>query len=203
MWWWLSFSHVWLSVTPWTAACQPPCPSLSPRVCSNSCRLSWWCHPTISSSVTSFSSCPQSFLASESFPIESALRITKVWNFIISPSNEYSGPISFDWLGWSPCCLRDCQESSPIPQFKSMIRWCSCFFMVQVSHPYMTTGKIRALTRWTFVGKALSLLFSSVFERTLLFSRVAMPIYISINSAQAFPFLYILTNACYLLSSWW
>ena len=47
-----SLSHVWLFVTPWTKHARLPCPSLSPRVCSNSCSLSWWCHPTISSSVT-------------------------------------------------------------------------------------------------------------------------------------------------------
>ena len=58
-----SLSRVWLFVTPWTAAC----PSLSPGVCSSTCPLSQWCHPTISSSVIPFSSCPQSFPASESF----------------------------------------------------------------------------------------------------------------------------------------
>ena len=70
-----------------------PCLSLSFRVCSNSCPLSQWCHPSISSSVTS---CPQSFPASGFFP-ESALciRWSKYWSFSISPSNEYSGLISF------------------------------------------------------------------------------------------------------------
>ena len=65
----LLFSHkvVSYSVTPWTAAHQASCPSLSPRVCSNSCPLSQWCHPTITSSVTPFFSCHQSFPASESF----------------------------------------------------------------------------------------------------------------------------------------
>ena len=61
-------SHVQLFATPWTAACWPPCPSPSPRVYSNSCPLSWWSHPTISSFVVSFSSCLQSFPASGSFP---------------------------------------------------------------------------------------------------------------------------------------
>ena len=76
-----------------------PCPSLSPRTCTNSCPLSHWCNLTISSSATSFSSCLQSFPASWSFSTESALRIRwpKYWSFsfIISPSNEYSGLISF------------------------------------------------------------------------------------------------------------
>ena len=62
-----SLSRVQLFVTSWTAAHQAPCSSLSPRVGSNSCPLSWWYHPTILSSVTPFSSCPQSFPASGSF----------------------------------------------------------------------------------------------------------------------------------------
>ena len=73
-----------------------PCPLVSPRVCSNSCPLSQWCHLTISSSVAPFSSCPQSFPASGSFP----MRWPKYWSFSNSPSNEYSGLMSFrmDWL---------------------------------------------------------------------------------------------------------
>ena len=62
-------SHVRLFVIPWTAACQDPCPSQSPRVRSNSCPLSQWCHPAISSSFIPFSSFPQSFPAPVSFPI--------------------------------------------------------------------------------------------------------------------------------------
>ena len=77
-------------------------PSLSPRVCSNSCQLSQWCYPTISSSVAPFSSCPQSFPESGSFPMSLPIRLPKYrsFNFSISPSNEYSGLISFriDWL---------------------------------------------------------------------------------------------------------
>ena len=64
-----SLSHVWLSVTPWTAARRPPCPSPTPGVYSNSCPSSRWCHPAILSSVVPFSSCTQSLPASESFPI--------------------------------------------------------------------------------------------------------------------------------------
>ena len=62
-------SHVWLFVTPWTAACRLSCPSLSPGVCSNSCALSRWCYLTISSCVVPFSSCLLWFLASGSFPM--------------------------------------------------------------------------------------------------------------------------------------
>ena len=64
-----SLNCVWLFVTPWMQHTRRPYPSLSPRVCSNSCPLSQWCHPTISCSVTPFSSCPQSFPASESLPM--------------------------------------------------------------------------------------------------------------------------------------
>ena len=62
----------------------------------------------------------------------------------------------------SPCSPRDSQESSPTPQFKSILRH-SAFFTVQLSHPYVTTGKTIALTRWTFVDKVISLLFNLVF----------------------------------------
>ena len=67
-----------------------------------------------------------------------------------------------DGLVGSPCTPRDSQESSPTPQFKSIksILLCSAFFIVQLSHPYMTTGKTIALIRWTFVGKVMSLLFN-------------------------------------------
>ena len=80
-----------------------PCPSLTPRVYSNSCPLSRWCHPAISSFVVAFSSCPQSLPASGSFPESSlCMRWPKYWSFSfsISPSNEHSGPTSprMDWL---------------------------------------------------------------------------------------------------------
>ena len=83
----------------------PPCPSLSPRVCSNSCPLNQWCHPTILSSVKPFSSCPQSFPASGSFPMNwllpsgsQSIRASASASVLLS--NEYSGLISFriDWF---------------------------------------------------------------------------------------------------------
>ena len=143
---------------------RPSCPSPTPGVYPNSCPLSRWCHPAISSSVVPFSSCPQSFPASGSFQ-ESALRIRwpKYWSFSfsISPSNEYSRLISFrmDWLdllavqGTLKSLLQ--HHSS-----KASILRRSAFFIVQLSHPYMTTGKIIGLTRWTFVDKVMSLLFN-------------------------------------------
>ena len=151
--------------TPWKLQhTRFPCASLSPRVCSNTCSLSQWCHPTISCS------CPLLLLPSI-FPItlvfssESALhfRGPKYWNFSfsISPSNEYSGLISFriDWFDL--LAVQGTLKSllQPHSSKVSVLR-CSAFFMVQLSLPYMTNGKTIALTIQTFVDKAMSLLFN-------------------------------------------
>ena len=141
-----------------------PFPSPTPRVYSNSCPLSRWCHPTILSSAVPFSFHLQSSPASGSFSNESVLHIRwpKYWSFSfsISPSNEYSGLISLrmDWLdllavqGTFKSLLQHHSSKASILQ-----RW--AFFIVQFSHPYMTTGKTIDLTRWTFVSKVLSLFF--------------------------------------------
>ena len=141
-----------------------PCPSPSPEVCSKSCPLSPWWHATISSSVIPFSSCLQSFPASGSFQwVSSSHQVAKVLELqpSIRPSNEYSGLISFriDWLdilavqGTSKSLLQ--HHSS-----KASILPCSAFFIVQISYPYMTTGKTIVLTIWSFVGKVMSLVFN-------------------------------------------
>ena len=108
------------------------------------------------------------------FSNESVLRIRwpKYWSFSfsISPSKEYSGLIFFrmDWLdllavqGTLKSLLQ--HHSS-----KASILRCSAFFMVQLSHPYMTTGKIIPLTRWTFVGKVISLLFNILSRLVIVF----------------------------------
>ena len=101
-----------------------PCSSLSPGVCSNSCPLNWWCQPTISSSVISFSSCPQSLPASESFPM-SHLFPSGGQSIGASASTSVLSINSQGWfpLGlmvWSPCCPVDSQESSPAQQFESI-----------------------------------------------------------------------------------
>ena len=75
-----------------------------------------------------------------------------------------------DWLIGSPCSLRDSQESSPTSQFKSIILWHSAFFIFQPSHPYITTGKTIALTRWTFVQQVMSLLFNMLSRLEIVFS---------------------------------
>ena len=100
-----------------------PCPSPTPRACSNSCPLSLWCHPTISSSVVPLLLLLSIFLSIRVFSYESVLHIRwpNYWSFSfsISTSNEYSGLISFR-IDWSPCSPSDSQESSPTPQFKSI-----------------------------------------------------------------------------------
>ena len=134
----------------------------------------WWCHPTISSSVIPFSSCPQSFPASWSFFNKSVLciRWPKYWSFSfsISPSNEYSGLISFrfDWFDLlaSP---RDSQESSPTPQYKSINSSVFSFLYGPTVTSYMTTGKTIALTKWTLVGKVMSLRFNMLSRLVIAF----------------------------------
>ena len=130
----------------------PPCPLPTSRVYSNSCPLSWWYHPTISSTVVPFSSCPQSFPASGSFQM-SALRIRwpKNWSFSfnISPSNEHPGLISFR-MNWLDLLAVQGTLKSLLQHHssKASILLRSAFFIVQLSHPYMTSGKTIALTLW-------------------------------------------------------
>ena len=100
------------------------CPSPTPGVHSNSCSLSWWCHPTISSSDVPFSSCPQYFTASGSFPMIQFFT-SGCQSIGVSASASVLPMTIQDWspLGWtggSPCCPKDSQESSPILQFKSI-----------------------------------------------------------------------------------
>ena len=138
-----------------------PCPSPSPRVCSNSCPLSWWWHPTISSSVVPFSSCPNLSHHQGLFQwVSSSHQVAKILEFQLQ-HQFFPGLISLrtdrlDLLaaqGTFKCYLQHHNSKASILQ-------CSAFFTVQLPHPYMTTGKTIALTRWTFVGKVMSLLFN-------------------------------------------
>ena len=160
-----SLSCVRLFATPWTAACQTSLSIINSRSLLKLMSIESvmppnhliLCHPLIL--------LPSIFPSIRVFSNESALYIRwpKYWSFSfsISPSNEYSELISFkmDWLdlfeaqGTLKSLLQ--HHSS-----KASILWCSAFFIVQLSHPYMTTGKAIALTRWTFVGKAMPLLFN-------------------------------------------
>ena len=158
-------SYVWLFATPWTAEQQASLSITSSQsllklmsiksVMPSNHRI--LCHPLILP--------PSMFPSVGVFSDESVLRIRwpKYWSFSfnISLSNEYSGPISFrmNWLK-----LLDVQGTlKSLLQHhssKSSILRCSAFFVVHLSHPYMTTGKTIALTRWIFVGKVISLFFN-------------------------------------------
>ena len=114
------------------------CLSLSPRVCSNSCPLSWWCHPTISSSVTHFSPCPQSFPASGSFPMSGLFTwggqsIGASASASVLPMN-IQGWFPLRLTGWSLCCPKDSKASSLAPQFESIILWHCRQILCSLSH---------------------------------------------------------------------
>ena len=159
----VQLSHSVWSDSVWLHGLQNarlPCLSPNPGTCSNSCTSSLWCHPMISSFVIPFSGL-QFFPASRSFP-ESVIRIRwpKYWSFsfTISPSNEYSGLISFrmDWFdlltvqGTHKSLLQHHSSKASI-LLRSAFLWYN-------SLPYMTTRKTIALTRETFVSKVMSLL---------------------------------------------
>ena len=164
-------SHSVMSDSLWPHGPQharPPCPLPTPGVHPNSCPLSQWCHPAIHLIL-----CrpplllPPIFRSITVFSSESTLcmRWPKYWSFSfsINPSNEHPGLISFrmDWLD----LLADRGTLKSLLQHhdsKALIFQCSAFFTIQLSHPYMTTGKTIALTRWTFVGKVMSLLFNTL-----------------------------------------
>ena len=158
-------SSVLLFATPWTAAGHASLSIPTPGVYSDSCPLSRWYHPTISSSVVSFSFCLQSFPASGSFPTSQffASGWAEYWSFSfsISLSNEYSRLISFRMLWFDLLAVQGTLKSLlQHHSSKASILLHLAFFIVQPSHPYITTGKTIALTRQTFVGKVMSLLFN-------------------------------------------
>ena len=160
-----SLSHVRLFVTPWTAACQASLSitnsqnllklmSIESVIPSNHLIL---CHPLLL--------LPSSFPSIRVFSNESVLHIRwpKYLNFSfnISPSSEHSGLISFRMNGLDLLAVQGTLKSLVYyHSLKASIHWHSAFFIVQLLHPYMTTGKSIALTRWTFVSKVMSLLFT-------------------------------------------
>ena len=175
----LSFSFCCCSTYVMFNLCQPRglqqarllCPPLSPGFCSNSCPLSQWCHSTISFSVSHFSFCCQSFPV---FSNELALYIRwpKYWNFSfsISPSKEYSVFISFSIDGFDLLAIQGILKSllQHYNSKASILQW-PAFFMVQLSHPYMTTGKTTALTRRIFLSKVMFLLFNMLSRLVIAF----------------------------------
>ena len=155
------------SLIPWAAARQALVHHYlpTPRACSNSCPLSQWCHPTVSSSVVPFFSCFQSFPASGSFQMSQlfasggqSIGVSASASALPMNTQDWS-PFRMDWLdllaiqGTLKSLLQNHSSKTSILQ-----RWAS--FIVPLSHPYMTTRKTIALTRRTFVGKVMSLLFN-------------------------------------------
>ena len=133
-----------------------PCPSPTPGACSNSCPLRRWCHPSISSSVAHFSSCPHSFPVSGLFHWVGLLhQVAKVLELQLqhNPSNDQ------DWFPLGLTGLISLLSKGLSRVFSSTTILKHHFFSAQLSHPYMTTGKIIVLTTCSFVGKAMSLLF--------------------------------------------
>ena len=159
------FSRCHVSLQPcglqYTRLHSPP---LSPKVCSNSCLLSRWCYPTISSSAAVFFFCLQSFSASGSFPMS---RFFSSDGQSVGASASASDlPMNIqDWfpLGLTGLILQSKGPSRVLSSTiqKALILWCSAFFIVQLPHPYMTTRKTIALTIQTFVSKVMSLLLNT------------------------------------------
>ena len=156
----LALSHVQLFATPMD--CRLLCPPLSPRVCSNSCPLSQWCHPTILTSVIPCSFCLQSFPASGSFLIGQLFAsggqcIGTSSSVSVLPANKYSELFSFriDWFDLLAVqgTLKSLLQHHNL---KASVLQHSAFFMVWLSHPYITIGKTIALTIWTFVSSDVS-----------------------------------------------
>ena len=133
---------------------RPPCPSPFPRVHSNSHPTSRWCHPAVLSSVVPFSSCPQSLPASESFPMSQLFswggQSTRVLALAsVLPKNTRGW--SLEWTGWNSLQSKGLSRLFPNTTVQKHQFFSTQLFTVQLSHPYMTTGKTIGLTRWTFV----------------------------------------------------
>ena len=179
-----SLSHVQLFATPWTETCQASLSfpiswsllklmSIESVMPSNHLIL---CHPLLLP--------PSTFPSIRVFSNESVLHIRwpkySSFSFNISPSNEYSELISFrmDWLDLLEVqgTLKNLLQHHTS---KSSILWCSAFFIGQLSHPYMTTGKTIVLTRWTFVGKVMSQLFNMLSTSVIAFLPRSKHLFIS------------------------
>ena len=170
----VQFRHLVMSSSLQPHGLQPtslPYTSPNPRACSNTCPWNWWCHPTISFSVIPFSCCLQSFSASGSFPMSQFFTsggqsIGASTSASVLPMN-IQGWFPLGWTGW--ISLKSKGLSSLLQYHSSKASILQCSALVQLSHPYMTTGKTIALTRWTFVGKVPSLLFNKLFRLFITF----------------------------------
>ena len=148
-----------------------PCPSPSTGICSDSCPLSRWCHPTISSCLVPFSSCPQSFPASGFFPMTwlfasggQSIAASASASCLLQHSCQWILRVDFFKIDWFDLLAVQGSLKSLLQHHSSnaSILWCSAFFMGQLSHSYMTTGKTVALIIWIFVSKVVSLLFNTL-----------------------------------------
>ena len=159
----VQFSRSVVSDSLWPHELQhtrPPCPSPTPRVHPNSCPLSQWCHPAISSSVVPFSSCPQPLPASGSFPMSQlfpsggqSIGVSALASVLPMNTQGWS-PFRMDWLDFL-AVQGTLKSLLQYHSSKASILQRSAFFTVRLSHAYMTTVKIIASTRWTFVGKVI------------------------------------------------
>ena len=157
-----TLSSAQLFATPWTTQhTRPPCPSPTAGVYPNPCPLSRWCHATISSSVVPFSSCSQSFPASGSFQMSQLFASggqstgVSASTSVVPVNTQAWSPL--EWTGWISL---QSKGLSRVFSKKASIFQCSAFFIVQLLHPYMITGKTIALTRQIFLGKVTTLLFN-------------------------------------------
>ena len=153
---------------------RPPCPLPTPGVHPNPCPSSRWCHPTILPSVTPFSSCPQSFPASGSFQMSQlftsggqSIGVSASASVLPKNTQDWS-PI--EWTGWISLQSKGLSRVfSNTPQFKSINSSVLSFLHSPTLNLYMTTWKTIALTRWTFVGKVISLLFNMLSRLVITF----------------------------------
>ena len=148
---------------------RPPCPSPTPRVHPDSCPSSWWCQPAISSSVVPFSSCPQSLPASMSQLFAwggQSTGVSALASFLPKKSQGWSPS---QWTGWIYLQSKGLKSLLQHHSSKASILRRSAFFTGQLSHPYLTPGKTIALTRWTFVGKVMSLLLNMLSRLVITF----------------------------------
>ena len=136
---------------------RPPYPSPIPGACSNLCPSSRWCHPAISSSVVPFSSHLQSFPASGSFPLSQlfawggqSIGVSASASVLPMNTQDWS-PLG--WTGWISLWSKGLSRVFSNTTVQNINYSVLTFFIVQLSHPYMTTGKTIALTSWTFVAK--------------------------------------------------
>ena len=149
---------------------RPPCPSPTPAIYPNSWPLSWWCHPTISSSA--LSSCPQSFPASWSFQTSQFLTsggqsIGVSASASVLLMNIHWFPLG--WIGWISLLSKGLSRVVSNTTVQKHRFFGTHLSLVQLSHPYMTTGKTIALTRQTFVSKIMSLLFNMLSRLAIAF----------------------------------